>query len=155
MTSTIVLDILNHQAAIQNNFTVANAGVIITVDDKLRREKIPKRATIINTFLFVPWFVYMAVFGNSFGLGTETRMFFVALPNAIVNAIRNPLISRLAFHVNRQIIRQTVEDQRKYEIEEALQKRQEQRLKNEKQSSNSEQDIFTISQFIDIKPVPR
>ena len=79
----------------------------------------------------------------------------MALPNVIVNAIRNPLISRLAFHVNRQIIRQTVEDQRKYEIEEALQKRQEQRLKNEKQSSNSEQDIFTISQFIDIKPVPR
>lgn len=155
MTSTIVLDILNHQAAIQNNFTEPNAGVIITADDKVRREKIPKRATLINTCLFVPWFVYMAVFGNSFGLGTETRMFFVALPNCIVNAVRNPLISRLAFHVNKQIIRQTVEDQRKYEIEEALQKRQEQRLKNEKHSSNSQQDIFTVSQFVNVKPIPR
>ena len=65
------------------------------------------------------------------------------------------LLLKRYFVPNLRIIRQTAEDQRKYEIEEALQKRQEQRLKNEKQSSNSEQDIFTISQFIDIKPVPR
>ena len=90
-------------------------------------------------------------------------MFFVALPNAIVNAIRNPLISRLAFHVNRQIIRQTVEDRRKCEIEEALKKRnqekqrktQKQQMKQENQSTNPEQDSITINQYVNVKPLLR
>ena len=124
MGSTIGFDILTYQAALQNNFLDANAGVVITAEDKQRREKIPKRATLINTCLFVPWFVFMAVLGNSFGFDLETKVLILALPNALIIALRNPLIARLAFHVNRQIIRQTVEDQRKYEIEEALQKRQ-------------------------------
>ena len=97
----------------------------------------------------------MAVFGNSFGLGTETRMFFVALPNAIVNAIRNPLISRLAFHVNRQIMRQTVEDRRKYVIEEALEKRREQQMKKDEESNNPTQGIITPNQFVKINHLPR
>ena len=127
----------------------ANAGVVITAEDKQKREKIPKRATIINTCLFVPWFVYTAVLGNSFGLDLESKVLLVTLPNAIVNALRNPLIGRLAFHVNRQIMRQTVEDRRKYEIEEALEKRRErQRMKEEgEQQSRSSLDIVTVNQL--------
>ena len=156
MALTIGLDILNHQAVLQNNITDANDGVIITAKDKQRREKIPKRATLINTCLFVPWFVYTAVLGNAFGIDLETRMLLMLLPNAVVNAVRNPLIGRLAFIVNRQIIRQTVEDRRKCEIEEALKKRnQEQQMKQENQSTNPEQEIFTINQYVNVKPLLR
>ena len=162
MASTIGLDISNHQAVLQNNITDANDGIIITAEDKQRREKIPKRATLINTCLFVPWFVYTAVLGNSFGIDLETRMFLIPLSNAIANAVRNPLIGRLAFIVNRQIIRQTVEDRRKCEIEEALKKRNQERPRttNEtrapiNQSTNPEQEIFTINQYVNVKPLLR
>ena len=162
MASTIGLDISNHQAVLQNNITDANDGIIITAEDKQRREKIPKRATLINTCLFVPWFVYTAVLGNAFGIDLETRMLLMLLPNAVVNAVRNPLIGRLAFHVNRQIIRQTVEDRRKCEIEEALKKRNQERPRttNEtrapiNQSTNPEQEIFTINQYVNVKPLLR
>ena len=100
MASTIGLDILNHQAALQNNFMDStNAGVSMTAEDIKRREKIPKRATLINTCLFIPWFVYSAVLGNSFGFDLETKVLLLALPNAVVTALRNPLIAKLAFHV--------------------------------------------------------
>ena len=163
MASTIGFDISNHQAVLQNNITNANGGIIITAEDKKRREKIPKRATLINTCLFVPWFVYTAVLGNSFGIDLETRMFLIPLSNAVANAVRNPLIGRLAFHVNRQIIRQTVEDRRKCEIEEALKKRnqekqrktQKQQMKQENQSTNPEQDSITINQYVNVKPLLR
>jgi len=163
MASTIGFDISNHQAVLQNNITNANGGIIITAEDKKRREKIPKRATLINTCLFVPWFVYTAVLRNSFGIDLETRMFLIPLSNAVANAVRNPLIGRLAFHVNRQIIRQTVEDRRKCEIEEALKKRnqekqrktQKQQMKQENQSTNPEQDSITINQYVNVKPLLR
>ena len=154
MSSTIVLDILNHQAALQNNFMDANAEVIITAEDIQRREKIPKRATLINTCLFIPWFVYSAVLGNSFGFDLETKVLLLALPNVIVTALRNPLIARLAFHVNRQIMRQTVEDRKKFEIEEALWKRRERKMKKEDQSNNADRDQGII-QFANIEPSPR
>ena len=86
MGSTIGFDILTYQAALQNNFLDANAGVVITAEDKQRREKIPKRATLINTCLFVPWFVFMAVLGNSFGFDLETKVLILALPNALIIA---------------------------------------------------------------------
>ena len=154
MASTIGLDILNHQAALQNNFMDStNAGVSMTAEDIKRREKIPKRATLINTCLFVPWVVYTAVLGNAFGFDFETTILILALSNAVVIALRNPLIARLAFHVNKQIMRQTVEDRRNCEIEEALQKRQEQRrMKQEEQLTNAEQGIININQSVNIKP---
>ena len=155
MASTIGLDILNHQAALQNNFLDANAGVIITADDIQKREKIPKRATLINTCLFVPWFVYGAILGNSFGLDLETKVLALTLPNTIVNALRNPLIARFAFHVNKQILRQTVEDRRKHEIEEALQKRQERRMKNNAQLNNQTQGIMTANQNVRMNQLRR
>ena len=96
MASTIGLDILNHQAALQNNFMDStNAGVSMTAEDIKRREKIPKRATLINTCLFVPWVVYTAVLGNAFGFDLETTILILALSNAVVIALRNPLIARL------------------------------------------------------------
>ena len=146
MGSTIGFDILTYRAALQNNFMDASAGVIITAEDKQKREKIPKRATLINTCLFLPWSVLTAVISNSFGLDLETKVLLVTIPNAVVNALRNPLIGRLAFHVNRKIMRQTVEDRRKYEVEEALQKRREQQLKKEEQSNNPTKGIMTVNQ---------
>ena len=154
MGSTIGFDILTYRAALQNNFMDASAGVIITAEDKQKREKIPKRATLINTCLFLPWSVLTAVISNSFGLDLETKVLLVTIPNAVVNALRNPLIGRLAFHVNRKIMRQTVEDRRKYEIEEALEKRRErQRMKGEEgeQQSHPRLAIMTINQFVKIK----
>ena len=155
MGSTIGFDILTYQAALQNNFLDANAGVVITAEDKQRREKIPKRATLINTCLFVPWFVFMAVLGNSFGFDLEIKVLILALPNALIIALRNPLIARLAFHVNRQIMRQTVEDRRKYVIEEALEKRREQQMKKDEESNNPTQGIITPNQFVKINHLPR
>ena len=88
----------------------------------------------------MPWFVYGAVLlSNSFALDLETKVLALTLHNTIVNALRNPLIARLAFHVNKQILRQTVEDRRKHEIEEALQKRQERRMKINAQLNNQTQ----------------
>ena len=79
-------------------------------------------------------------------------MLLLALPNAVVTALRNPLIAKLAFHVNRQIMRQTVEDRRKCEIEEALQKRLEQQMKKVEQSNNTDQGII---QFANVTTSPR
>ena len=129
--------------------------ISMTAEDIKRREKIPKRATLINTCscLFIPWVVYTAVLGNAFGFDFETTISILALSNAVVIALRNPLIARLAFHVNKQIMRQTVEDRRNCEIEEALQKRQEQRrMKQEEQLTNAEQGIININQSVNIKP---
>ena len=160
MASTIGLDVLVHQLALQNNVMDFNAGIVISKEDKQRREKIPKRATIINSCLFVPWIVYAAAIGNAFELDIETKVLLIALPNAVVNALRNPLIARLAFHVNGQIKRQTVEDRRNDEIKAALAKREERRKQIEQLNQIEDQSdqksepprpkyIVTVSGLVD------
>ena len=155
MASTIGLDVLVHHLALQNNVMDFNAGVVTSKEDKQRREKIPKRATIINSCLFVPWIVYAAAIGNAFELELETKVLLIALPNAMVNGLRNPLIARLAFHVNDQIKRQTVEDRRNDEIKAALAKREERRKQHEQPNQIEEPEpprpksIVTLSGLVD------
>ena len=101
----------------------------------MKREKIPKRATMINSCFFVLFAFTSAIFFfTEFDLDTKTLI--IALSNAIANALRNPVIARLAFHVNNQIMRQTVEDRRNDEIKAALEKREERRNQREQQSGN-------------------
>ena len=164
MMSTIGLDLLNHHLALQNNFLDDTSGVAISKEDKEKREKIPKRATIINTCLFVPWIAYTAVVGNTVDLDLETKTLLVTLPNAIVNGLRNPLIGRLAVHVNTQIMRQTVEDRRNAEIAAAMKKREDRRRQKELENDTNIDDpppprarpnpqkIPTVSE---VHPLPR
>ena len=160
MGSTIALDICNHRLALQNNFLDSEAGVVITKEDKQRREKIPKRATIINSCFFLNFTCFSAVLLFT-KLDLESKILLVTLANGVVNAIRNPLISRFAFHVNNQIIRQTVEDLRNNEIQEALQKREERRKQkeqNENENGPTNQDpgrIVTVSELVEKNPLPR
>ena len=162
MGATIGLDTWIHHLATQNNFLDGNAGVVVSEEDRQRREKIPKRATIINTCLFVPWLVYTAIIGNGLNLDLQTKTLLVTVLNAIVNSLRNPLIGRLAFHVNEQIIRQTVEDRRNLEIEAALKKREERRRqKEDQQGQENDQEeptrehIITVSQMVEKPSSPR
>ena len=125
LVSTIVLDILNHMAAIQNTIEDTNAGVVVTEEDRKRRERLPKRATLINTCLFVPWIAYSAIFGNAAGLDLKAKTIWVTVPNALVNALRNPIFATWAIKVNQQIRLETVEDRRAKEIEDAKKRRAE------------------------------
>ena len=125
LVSTIILDILNHISAIRTTVEDTNAGVIVTEEDRKRRERLPKRATLINTCLFVPWLAYTAIFGNVTNMDLETRVLWLTLPNALVNALRNPIFATWAVKVNQQIRLETVEDRRKKEIEDAMRKKAE------------------------------
>ena len=123
LVSTIVLDVFNHLMAIKNAFNGTNAEGVITLATRKQREKIPKRATMINTLLFIPWIAYTAIIGSDSEMDLETRVLLVAFPNVLVNALRNPLIAAFAFQVNSQIKLESVEDRRKREIEMALKNR--------------------------------
>ena len=148
--------------AVQNIVEDSNAGVIITEEDRKRRERIPKRATLINTCLFVPWIAYIA-FLNVPDLHLETRTLLVTLPNALVNALRNPIIASLAFKVNEQIRQETVEDRRQLEIEKALKKRAERKRKIpnpsvEEGPQEQDQELSKAPSFnesIGLKPIGR
>ena len=160
--STIALDILNHRLALHNNFLDSNAGVVISQEDKVKREKIPKRATIINSSFFV-LFIITAILAILAKLDLETKTLLTALPNVIAIAFRNPIIGRFAFHVNNQIMRQTVEDRRNDEIKAALQKREERRKQKEQRENEEEgladpnpgQHIVTISAIVERNPSPK
>ena len=119
------------------------------MEDKVKREKIPKRATMINSCFFVLFAFTSAIFFfTEFDLDTKTLI--IALSNAIANALRNPVIARLAFHVNNQIMRQTVEDRRNDEIKAALEKREERRNQREQQSGNPDSGrILTVSELVE------
>ena len=49
----------------------------------------------------------------------------------LVNAVRNPIIATFTFQVNSQILRESVEDRRKKEIQEAFEKRAERQRQNQ------------------------
>ena len=158
--STIALDILNHRLALRNNFLDSNAGVVISQEDKEKREKIPKRATIINSCFFA-LFIFSSIAASLTKFDRESKTLFTAIPNAIANALRNPILGRFAFHVNNQIMRQTVEDRRNVEIKAALQKREERRKQKEQQENEHEVanpnrgHIVTVSAIVERQTSPK
>ena len=127
--STIVLDILNHMMAKETK----NQETTIKIDheERKRREKIPKRATMINCGLMIFALIVSAIPLKSFDLDLETRTLLLVVPVSLLNAIRNPLIARLAFQVNRKIRQESVEERRQAEIKTALEKRTERQKANE------------------------
>ena len=126
LSLTIILDIKIH-CYIRNMLTTTS---MVSKDEKERRnrEKIPKRATIINSFFLIPWVLY-AIFHMIqnhmlYDLSTETKSIVLDLPNLIVNSVRNPIIAHFAFKVNAEIQKETVKSRRLSEIEEALKNRE-------------------------------
>ena len=57
----------------------------------------------------------------------ETKVIIITIPNLLVNALRNPIIARFAFRVNRSIQKETVEDRRKSVILAARKEREQRR----------------------------
>ena len=57
----------------------------------------------------------------------ETKVIIITIPNLLVNALRNPIIARFAFRVNRSIQKETVESRRQSVILAARKKREERR----------------------------
>ena len=136
--STLILDILNYKAAkVKVNTSI---GTIVSEAESKKREKIPKRATLINTCLFLPLLAYTGVIGNSSDMSLETRSLLVTIPNAVVNALRLPIVASWAFQANRQIGQETVNDRRNQEIKEALRK---------KAKRNSLQEILDVMDVMD------
>ena len=123
-SSTICLDVLNHKEAIKPG---SNVAVIVTEEEIQRREKIPKRATIINTCIFIIAAVLSMILIAQSDFDQEGKTFVVTMFIAIVNALRNPLVVSWTFQVNQQIRQETVDERRNKEIEEALRKRAERR----------------------------
>ena len=105
----------------------SGSTLALTEEEIQRREKVPKRATIINTCLFVVVTVLSIIFIGQSEVDPETKTFMAAISSTIMMALRNPIIACWAFQVNRQIRRETVEERRNKEIEEALKKRAERR----------------------------
>ena len=57
----------------------------------------------------------------------ETKVIIITIPNLLVNALRNPIIARFAFRVNRSIQKETVEDRRQSVILAARKEREQRR----------------------------
>ena len=105
--------------------------------ERKKREKIPKRVTKINSSFFVIVIAgLIGIFGLKRIITNETMMLLFNIIMALVNAFRNPIIASFAFQVNRQIQRESVEDRRRREIEDALKKRAEGRRPDEENQEN-------------------
>ena len=103
------------------------------------KDQIAKRVIYINLFFFISYVVYTGIIGISNDLDMEMKVILVTVPCNFSIAIRNPVITRFAFRVNQTIQRNTVEDRRQAEINEALRKREErQRLNGMRNSSRNE-----------------
>ena len=84
---------------------ITNSMVSKDEQEQRNREKIPKRAMIINSIFLIPWILY-AIFHMIqnhilYDLSTETKSIVLDLANLIVNSVRNPIIAHFAFKVNR------------------------------------------------------
>ena len=148
--STITLDILNHMMAKKSKNDDSNIGVVISNEERKRREKIPKRATMINSGLVIFAIASSAIPLKSFDLDLETRALLFVVMVALLNTLRNPIIARLAFQVNKQIQRETVEDKRQKEIKDALEKRAERQRTKDEQNGENYQPESTIKTSVDI-----
>ena len=68
---------------------------------------------------------------NRFDLSLEQKALLVTFGNVVVAALRNPAIARFAFQVNQQIQKESVDNRRQQEIQEALERRQERKRARE------------------------
>ena len=122
LIATVALDIFNHITIVKT--MDGNQMLKISDQERQRREKIPKRATIINSCMFIPFTVFSLVVVKGFGLSLEFKGLLVTSATFVV-AARNPVIARFAFQVNKQIQKESVEKRRQAEIQEALERKQE------------------------------
>ena len=123
LIGTVVLDLFNHITIVK---TIEANKVLKTSEQERRRlEKIPKRATIINSCMFIPFLSFTFIILNVFDLSMEIKALLVNGGNILVIAARNPVIARFAFQVNQQIQKESVEKRRQIEIQEALERKQE------------------------------
>ena len=86
----------------------------------------------------------------SLNMDMEMKVILVTVPCNISIAIRNPIITRFAFRVNQTIQRNTVEDRRQAEINEALRKREVRQRWNQMRNSytNMNPSIPTVSRRV-------
>ena len=123
LVATVALDIFNHITVVK---TMDDNQVLKKSEqERKRREKIPKRATIISSSMFIPFTAYSLVILKGFGFSLELKALLVTFGNTLVIAARNPVIARFAFQVNKQIRKESVEERRQIEIQEALERKQE------------------------------
>ena len=120
---TVVLDLFNHLTIIKS---IDGHKILKTSEQERQRlEKIPKRATFINSCMCIPFFAFTLIIFNVFDLSMEIKALLVNVGNILVIATRNPVIARFAFQVNQQIKKESVEQRRQSEIQEALKRKQE------------------------------
>ena len=102
--------------------------VVVPAEEQKKRQRIPKRVTLINTCIFFVWLVITGIVISGFGQDLVGALFWVDLINLILNGIRNPIIAAFAFNANNQIRRETIDDRRKSEIAFALRKKAERKM---------------------------
>ena len=152
--TSITLDILNHMMAKKTNNNDSNVEVNISDEEKRQRERIPKRVTMINSSLMIFALACTSI-KNWFDMDLETRVLALVIPISLVNALRNPIVSAFAFRLNRQIQRESVEDKRQKEIQDALKKRAERRkAKEENQSQVQPPVVFSIQTSKEVIKIP-
>ena len=141
--ATIVFDLINTRKV---NQMVAQVNPSLQNETRAR-DQIAKRAIYINFLFFIPYIVYSGIIGKAFDLDLEMKVIFVSIPCNISIAIRNPVITRFAFRVNQRIQRNTIEDRRQAEINEALRKREARQQRNQLRNSftNANHNIPTVS----------
>ena len=122
LLATVILDIFNYQMAAQVAPTDSTM-VVVSTEEQKKRQRIPKRVTLINTCIFLVWVVITGIILSGFGQDLLGALFWIDLINLILNSIRNPIIAAFAFNANSQIKLETVENRRQAEIELALRKK--------------------------------
>ena len=145
--ATILLNLINTRLV--NKMT---AQVNPSVSNQNRaRDHIAKRAIYINLLFLMSYIVYSGIIGKGFDWDLETKVMVVTIPCNISIAIQNPIITRLAFRVNQRIQRNTIEDRRQAEINEALRKREERQRSNQMRNSSTTRvnpEIPTVSRRV-------
>ena len=82
--------------------------VIVSAEEQIKRQRIPKRVTLINTCIFFVCLVITGIVVSGFGQDLVGALFLLDLINLILNGIRNPIIAAFAFNANNQIRRETI-----------------------------------------------
>ena len=129
--ATIGFDLINTRL-VREMTTQVNPSVR---NQNKARDHIAKRAIYINLLFLMTYIVYSGIIGKGFDWDLEMKVMVVTIPCSISIAISNSIITRLAFRVNQRIQRNTVEDRRQGEINDALRKREARQRRNQMRSS--------------------